>query len=191
MSESSETGGLSSPSNNSDRRSYSERIVKPKIFLFFNIVSIVTLLIGTLTTLAQIFSLAYVKDPASRKTLDLYGLFFCITIFFIELEVPKIIQENVICKSFVARGFYYVFVGLLVFDTTVYSCNGQESQLEADYPNIDEYITAVTAMMMAIGSFYFLMGIACMKSKKDKILSEYNKLKEQAQLHDRLRTGQV
>ena len=81
--------------------------------------------------------------------------------------------------------------GLLVFDTTVYSCNGQESQLEEDYPNIDEYITAVTAMMMSIGSFYFLMGIACMKSRKDKILSEYNKLKEQAQLHDRLRTGQV
>ena len=181
-----------SPRNDTDRRSYSERIVKPKIFLFFNIISLVTILIGTLTTLAQIFSLAYVKDaPGSRKTLDLYGLFFCMTVLFIELEFPKVIRENILSKSFVARGLYYVFIGLLVYDTTVYSCDGEPSSLEQYYPNIDSYITAITVMMMSIGSFYFLMGISCMKKKKDKILEEYNKLKEEAQLHDRLKTGRV
>lgn len=146
------------------------------------LVAVVTVLTAVAVASSQVLAVIYDNELTLQEcAIRIYSVCFCISICLNELGWTETIRKTPLLASWVGRGFYYAFVGLLNLDQMDEFRGGGGSKAAS----------AVTedagCVMVAIGALYFVMGIGCCRARKEKRLAKYQRLVAQVEYHDRLR----
>jgi hypothetical protein len=126
--------------------------------VFSSIVIVCAIGIGFL----QVVSMYYLAMDmsAARAGVHMYMIFFSAVIVMVELELSALVRNSIVSYSWIGRGFFYLFIGLLVLDQHV--GHHLESQLVKLCCNILGNTLAISGLL------YLIMGLLCLKRARDE-----------------------
>ena len=98
----------------------------------------------------------------------MYGIVLCGVAILAELEITEAIRSSAMLQNWVARGIFYIFLGLLALNNSNYNENLDSSA--------QTYVTAASLSLVTMGCIYSFMGLLCLKRLKDDRMAKYIQL---------------
>jgi hypothetical protein len=150
------------PARPSTGSSSSSSAQKGCLLQFLTIFSSVVIVSVIGVAFMQVVSMYYMGEKMSlaRAGIRIYVIFFCVIIILNELEWSALVRNSIISYSWIGRGLFYFFIGLVVLDQHV--GHRLESQLF-------RLCFSVLGNTLAVsGVCYLLMGLMCLKRARDE-----------------------
>mmetsp|Transcript_3430 Transcript_3430/g.13620 ORF Transcript_3430/g.13620 Transcript_3430/m.13620 type:complete len:228 (-) Transcript_3430:922-1605(-) len=139
----------------------------PCSILFFRGVSLITvccalcLVAAQVTTLVDFFSGRHVSSlHIPQCVVRFYGVLLCFFAISLEIEWPQVVAETFFGTNWIFRGVLYAFLGVLALE--------ELDEWNAPRGVGSDFITVAGLLQVGVGVWYAGMGIACMKSCRDR-----------------------
>lgn len=147
-------------------------------YMFFFIISAVTVIAAASMALSQVLTVIVVKVPFLQFLLRLYVFIFCFAFILTEFEAPFFVKRFSSFDNWIFRGWIYSFVGLIGVE------EAHAKELQGEVKNhvfkasisgkaLSYFIMISSLVLVACGVIYFVMGICCIKRVKDKVKKKH------------------
>lgn len=139
--------------------------------------SVLTMLSGAAVIAVNLFLMIELKEPVRMYAVRSYNVVFGLLVVAAEVDRPEALLDYFrFLKCWPSKGLFIGFVGILTLDTE----EGNDSMLQ----------TATALLAMAVGSFYFVLGLLCLRARDEaasfdeeggnKLVDEFVSLEENA-----------
>mmetsp|Transcript_3747 Transcript_3747/g.5121 ORF Transcript_3747/g.5121 Transcript_3747/m.5121 type:complete len:223 (-) Transcript_3747:177-845(-) len=141
-----------------------------KFFIFFSMVTIVTLLLLGAAQFITIYhaDLEVEVNVVVEYVISVYVCTMCALAVFIELEFGSFIIRSKILTFWPSRGLIYVFMGFLTLE------QNEISNLKSDRSEAAQtFVTVISFIIIVIGLLYVIMGLLCLQVVLHKMRENY------------------
>lgn len=125
--------------------------------------------------LGQLVGVAVEIVTPTQYVLRVYVMLLCALTMLNELEWTRYATDSTLLKSWVTRGLFYAFVGVLGLEE-----NASTPKRVGVSTLLLLYIRVVAWLMVACGMVYTILGCACFQMVEDHLRKDLEQRKERA-----------
>lgn len=146
------------------------------VFIIISGLGIICLQAGSMYLLATKISLV-------RAGLQLYIVIFSVIIILNEMEWTALVRNSLVSYSWIARGLFYIFIGLILLDQ------------QLGYRTGSQFVGLCSVLfghsLVFSGLIYLIMGLLCLKRMRDDRMARYVQLLSYMEVQDTIRNGGI
>ena len=145
------------------------QLVYFKLVNFWVIATALTVLAAQVMTLVNFFSDRHGVSAlhVPQCVLRFYGILLCLLAVMVELEWPVAVGDTFLGRSWICRGLFYIFLGVLALE--------ELDEWNAPHGPGRVFVTVAGTLQAAAGIAYVTMGVLCMKFCRDRAQASHNK----------------